>query len=172
MLTTEEKDLLRSLLTREAATAPPSSAATIAAGDLVQLRPGADATWETSLLLVHQVAGDQLRGAIMRPHRGGCREAWAKYSTAEVERVGRVTYAEPAADIRAWCYEPSCPLQLRRPAASERREHPTPREASAIHRGQRAAQQAQLRQETVDQWKTRAKRSTRSPAPAARSAKA
>ena len=57
MLTSDELAALESLLSRARTAAARDRAATadpITAGDVVQLRPGADSTWETSLLLVMQ----------------------------------------------------------------------------------------------------------------------
>ena len=109
MLTPEETAALQALLRREAHRPP--TADPIQPGDVVQLRPGTDRTWETSLLLVCQANSHQVRGPILRPHRGGCREAWAKYSAAEVVRIGPAPFGEPAPDIRSWCYEPPCPTR-------------------------------------------------------------
>lgn len=108
-ITPEELTALRRLMAR-AEQAQPTAAAAINAGDVVQLRPGADPHWETSLMLVTQANAHQVRGQILRPHRGGCREAWGNYSTPEVARVGAAPYGEPAPDIRSWCYAPPCPL--------------------------------------------------------------
>jgi hypothetical protein len=108
MLTLIESNTLRELLASEAFTAD----------DVAQLRPGACSTWETSLLLVTQAGAHQVRGQILRPHRSGCREAWARYSPAELVRIGRAAFPEPARAVRAWCYEPACPLipQRKEPA--------------------------------------------------------
>jgi hypothetical protein len=85
-----------------------AAAEAIAAGDVVQLRPGASHTWETSLMLVTKNDGRRIKGQIMRPHRGGCMEAWGSYSAPELIRIGRLPFPEPATDIKAWCYAPPC----------------------------------------------------------------
>jgi hypothetical protein len=140
MLTADEMLTLQNLLSRaRAATSPHTD--TIAPGDVVQLRPGASRTWETSLLLVGQVRYDgRIRGAILRPHRSGCREAWYSYNPAEFLRVGRAPFAEPPEDIRHWCYEPPCPLCQRKPPASEGLPP-----HQAIYRDHRNAVSAELR---------------------------
>jgi len=112
MLTPEELQVLEALLARarQAAALDRSAIAEeLLPGDVVQLRPGADPTWETSLLLVQQT-GPKVRGVILRPHRGGCREAWWAFSPPEPVRIGHTPFPEPAPDVRAWCYEPPCPL--------------------------------------------------------------
>jgi len=113
MLTPEELTALRNLVERATADAATANTAgqQITPGDLVQLRPGACDTWETSFMLVKAATGNKLRGAILQPHRSGCQEAWWTYSRAELARVGHAPYLEPARDIRAWCYDPPCPLQ-------------------------------------------------------------
>jgi hypothetical protein len=55
--------------------------------------------------------GRRVRGQILRPHRGGCREAWAAFTEPELIRIGRLPYPEPAPDIRQWCYAPPCSKQ-------------------------------------------------------------
>jgi hypothetical protein len=91
----------------------------------------------------------QVRGQILRPHRSGCREAWAHYSPAEVLRIGRAAYPEPAHAVRTWCYEPPCPLLLRKPPASEGAPAATPRDAAALYRGHQAAINAELAAEQI-----------------------
>ena len=107
MLTPAELAALESLLARARRAAGEAHAAaldTITPGDLVQIRPGADPTWDTSLMIVGYVDPRQVRGAILTFHRSGCREAWGRYSHAEVLRIGRLPYPEPAPDVKRWCY--------------------------------------------------------------------
>jgi hypothetical protein len=98
----------------------------IAVGDIVQLRPGADPHWQTSLLLVCRILDDGgIQGQILRPHRGGYREAWYTYRPPEVIRVGRMPYPEPDLQIRAWSYDgPQCEAcglpEVRKPAQREK----------------------------------------------------
>jgi hypothetical protein len=143
MTSRDEIAVLESLLTqarRKASEAHTATLDTITPGDLVQLRPGADPTWETSIVLVHKVDARHVRGAILRPHRSGCLEAWQPYTHAEVIRIGRVPFPEPAADIRSCTYEPPCMRQLRKPAASQR-------EAGVTYRSQRATTFKKMREE-------------------------
>lgn len=107
VLTTDQIHALESLLDT-ARRAEGAAADVIAAGDVVQLRPGASQTWESSLMLVEQHRDGKIRGQILRPNRGGCREAWATHTAPEVVRVGRAPFREPAPDIKAWCYAPPC----------------------------------------------------------------
>lgn len=120
----------------DAATSPPDE---LLPGDVVQLRPGIDRAWETSMILVTKVDSYKVRGQILRPHRGGCPEAWHRFRPGEVVRVGRIVYPEPPADVRAWCYEPPCPLLQRRPPARAGAPSPSFPEAQAIMRDHRAA---------------------------------
>lgn len=82
--------------------------AELAAGDLVQLRPGSDRTWSGMLLRVTQVSTYELRGYLLVPHRGGCRDAWIRIPPPTVARVGRLIYAEPAWSLRKYCELPGC----------------------------------------------------------------
>jgi len=147
MLTPDEVLLLRKLLDRAELESRTNGDA-IAPGDVVQLRPGASRTWETSLLLVGSV-DHRIRGTILQHHRGGCREAWATFSPAEVDRVGRLTFPQPAADIRSSGYCPTCPMQLRKPPASAEADPPSVDQAQAFYRDHRAAVAKQLAAEQI-----------------------
>jgi len=151
MLTPNETTALRALLAREASAAAPVDAdySDLAAGDVAQIRPGACSTWETSLLLVTQAGTHQVRGQILRPHRSGCREAWARFSPAELLRIGRAEFPEPTRAVRAWCYEPLCPLRLRKPPASEGAPAATAADATAHYRDRQAALNAELAAEQL-----------------------
>lgn len=127
MLTPEELLLLESLLTRARHAAGVDRAAVTEAinvGDVVQLRPGADPHWETSLLLVCRIRDDGgISGQIMRPHRGGYQEAWYTYRPPLVARIGHMPFPEPPPPIRSWCYEP-CHLCLARKRTKKRQKSP------------------------------------------------
>ena len=139
MLTPDQLSALEALLTaaRLAAAAGTAAAEAIAAGDVVQLRPGASHTWETSLMLVTQNDGRRIRGQVLRPHRGGCRDAWATHSAPELIRTGRLPFPEPADDIKAWCYAPPCSRLADPPEA-------------ATYRAQNTAFQLSLRAEQIE----------------------
>lgn len=113
MLNAEELLVLESLLARarhEAGSNRSSIHESIQIGDVVQLRPGADSLWETSLLLVCRIHDDgSVSGQILQPHRGGVREAWWRYTLPEVARIGRTPYPEPAPSIKSWSFDP-CPV--------------------------------------------------------------
>lgn len=150
MLTESEISSLTSILDRARRAAGrdrTASADTITPGDVVQLRPGSSRTWETSFLLVGKVLNGRIRGAILRPHRSGCPEAWSEFSAPELARVGRAPYPEPPLDVRSWCYAPACPLALRKPPASEGAPPPSVDAAQAIERDHRAAVRRQLADE-------------------------
>ena len=113
VLTPEELSALERVLERARADAERGRVAAvdpINCGDVVQLRPGANYTWETSFMLVKQSDARKVRGQILRPHRGGCREAWYTFNHAEVVRVGHSPFPEPAAEIKSSCYFPPCPI--------------------------------------------------------------
>jgi len=99
MLTSLETRVLRELLARGAN--PPSSADSsyapppIAAGDVVQIHPRADRGFGGMLIWVCQVIPNELRGFLLRPHRGGCREAWVRFELADVERIGPICWPDP-----------------------------------------------------------------------------
>jgi hypothetical protein len=114
MLTVEEIQMLESLLRRArlaisaALKELPNDA--IAPGDLVQLRPGADPQWETSFLSVAKIRDDGgISGTILRPHRGGWRDAWFTYRPPEVLRIGRAPFPEPTLRVQSAGYWPPCP---------------------------------------------------------------
>lgn len=140
MLTPDEFAALDALLTRARASLAlgPALPSAIAPGDVVQLRPGADPTWECSLMMVTKIRYDgAVQGQILRPHRGGCPEAWHSYRPPAVVRIGRAPYPEPAAAIRSWAYCPPCPRMDPTPHAGER------------YRAARAALAAQLHDEQL-----------------------
>jgi hypothetical protein len=130
MLTEEELATLESLLARARAAARVAREAGfggIKPGDLVQLRPGADPTWECSFLLVGQVRDTgEIRGTILRPHRGGWKDAWYRYTPPEVAWIGRALFPEPTLKVRGAGYWPACPSchnLVRKPIAKALEKH-------------------------------------------------
>jgi hypothetical protein len=119
----------------------------IAVGDVVQLRPGADPHWETSLLLVCRIHPNDggIQGQILRPHRGGYREAWYTYRSPSVARIGRMPFPEPDIRVRSWSYDgPTCPTcglpAVHKPEKQEFvRKPPTKQEKYPIVRRKRRA---------------------------------
>lgn len=107
MITDEELKALRRLIARaeHAAPSPPSGDfLELAAGDLVQIRPSADRAFGGMLAAITRAEPYQLRAYLLRPHRGGCAEAWLKLKHCEVERVGRMLWPpESAFALRKWC---------------------------------------------------------------------
>src|SRR5262245_56917987 len=99
MLTPEELAMLQALLARAIS---PSGSLHVAAtmdiqpGDVVEIRPGIDRAWESSLILVTRVEGLRCRGQILRPHRSGCSEAWYSFRPGEVVRIGHAPFPQPA----------------------------------------------------------------------------
>lgn len=113
MLTEEELAVLESLLVRArsaAGMARHECGDTVNVGDLVQLRPGADPHWQTSLLWVSKIGDDgRISGIVLRPHRSGYREAWYTYSRPEVLRIGRAAFPAPARAVNNASYLACCP---------------------------------------------------------------
>jgi len=114
MLTEDELAALESLLARaRGATgvvrgSKPGDAINV--GDLVQLRPGADSHWQTSLLLVCKVRDDgRVSGVVLRPHRSGAIPAWYTYSIPEVLRIGRAPFPAPERAVNSASYLAFCP---------------------------------------------------------------
>ena len=62
------------------------------AGDVVQLHPHTCPTWGGSLFRVTRVGGGRLDGYFLRPHRGGSREAWSRYTRGQVAKIGHIVY--------------------------------------------------------------------------------
>jgi hypothetical protein len=116
MLTESELTTLESLLARARAAdmARGKSRDSVTVGDLVQLRPGADPHWQTSLLHIGKVRDGRVSGAVLRPHRSGCREAWYTYSLPEVLRIGRAPFPPPAPAVNSAGYLAYCPQCLGR----------------------------------------------------------
>jgi hypothetical protein len=115
MFTEEELATLESLLVRARRAAGAESGEAIQVGDLVQLRPGADSHWQTSLLLVCKVRDDgRVSGVVLRPHRSGYREAWYTYSLPEVRLVGRAPFPPPERAVTNASYLAYCPQCLGR----------------------------------------------------------
>lgn len=110
MLTTIEASSLRAILKRELCPAPAAPAETdIGAGDVVQIRPFADQTFGGMLAVVTAAAPYGLRAYLLRPHRGGCREAWLRLKHCEVERVGRAHWPADATPFAARCEDQGAP---------------------------------------------------------------
>jgi len=89
MLTPEETRVLRGLLHRERAR---TAARHLAAGDVAQIRPQADPLFGGMLFATTQVHGDRIRGYLLRPHRGGCHEAWLTLKPTDLQRIGRMPH--------------------------------------------------------------------------------
>jgi hypothetical protein len=122
MLTTNEAASLRAILRRELSPAPPAGepAPDIGAGDVVQIRPFADATFGGMLAVVTKASTYELRGYLLRPHRGGCRDAWMRLKHCEVERIGRGFWPAAEAPFAARCEDgghPRCARLQRERAA-------------------------------------------------------
>jgi hypothetical protein len=77
-------------------------AALIAPGDLVQIRPYADRTFGGMFMHVCRVRPAHIEGYLLRPHRGGCREAWHTFSPPELLRLGRSFFEQPKFARRPW----------------------------------------------------------------------
>jgi hypothetical protein len=112
--TSEDLVALRRMVARaEHSTAHiPDEFAEVAPADLVQIRPSADPVFGGMLVAVTRADSAQVRGYLLRPHRGGCREAWLRLNHCEVERVGRMAWP-PDSDfaMRRWCRDARvCPV--------------------------------------------------------------
>jgi hypothetical protein len=162
MLTPDEIATLQVILERARAAAALSTSSTLhelSPGDVVQLRPGADRAWECSLLLVQRIRTDgKVSGPILRPHRGGCRDAWAVYTPPEVIRVGRMPYPAPAPDVCGWTFEPACPLDQRKPPARAGGAPSTLQDAHVLYRQLKAALYQHLDEEQRRLRETRTRR--------------
>jgi hypothetical protein len=108
MLTHTEANSLRAILRRELSPAP-TQAEDIGAGDLVQLRPFADQAFGGMIAVVTAATLYELRGYLLRPHRGGCRDAWLRLKPCEVERIGRGHWPANATEFAARCEDQGAP---------------------------------------------------------------
>lgn len=68
-------------------------------GDIAQLRLDADPCWGGMLIRICQT-GWRLRGYLLVPHRGGCRDAWCSLKACELVRIGALPYPEAAWGFR------------------------------------------------------------------------
>ena len=113
MLTPEELKCLRQLIARAElpAASPPRDFQELAPGDLVQIRPSADRTFGGMVAAITRAEPYQLRAYVLRPHRGGCAEAWLSLKHCEVERIGPMLWRPASAfALRAWCADATrCP---------------------------------------------------------------
>lgn len=112
MLTPTESALLRALLAREATSqAAPLEYSDLAAGDVAQIRPFADAAFGGMLVQITAAEPYELRGFLLRPHRGGCRDAQLRLKHCELERIGRSYWPDPEFARRCSWRAPECKLQ-------------------------------------------------------------
>ena len=93
MLTSLETEVLRGLLDREMLQFP-APEHDISRQDIVQIHPHADRTFGGMLVVVTAADPYSVRGYLLRPHRGGCREAWLTWHYSDVERVGRTHWPD------------------------------------------------------------------------------
>ena len=124
MLTPSETNVLRALLSREATTAAGIDTAELTAGDIAQVRPLTDRTFGGLLFFVTQVLPYQVRGYLLRPHRGGCREAWLSFHHGDLERVGRPAFPAPEFARRRECFDAAICVH-RKPVQSAGEINPT-----------------------------------------------
>src|SRR5581483_2262791 len=144
MLSPDELASLESILERARASLATEPGLVIAPGDVVQLRPGADRAWDCSLLLVTQVRDGKVRGEILRPRRGGSLETASTYSLAEVTRVGRQPYPEPAIDVRSVAYDAPCEECVRKVLWTLGADAGKAREVAAAYRDRVLAMRQEL----------------------------
>jgi hypothetical protein len=115
MLTPEDLTALRRLVARAEQLAPtPHQPAPepdeLHAGDVAQIRPFAHRTFEGMLFCVGAASPYEVKGYLLRPHRGGCREAWLTFNHHELERVGRTWWPDPEFARRRACFNSErCP---------------------------------------------------------------
>jgi len=94
MLTSEELKALRGLLARAEAGAI-AEPATPDAGTIAQLHPLADPVFGGMLFYITATRNGQARGFLLRPHRGGCREAWLTLPMSSLHPIGRAPWPDP-----------------------------------------------------------------------------
>jgi hypothetical protein len=112
MLTPNESALLRALLTRESQ--PDGEYTDLAAGDVAQIRPFADEAFGGMLVQIARVEPHELRGFLLRPHRGGCRDAQLRLKHCQLERIGRVCWPDPEFARRCSWSAPDCKKGVQR----------------------------------------------------------
>lgn len=112
MLTPNESALLRALLARESTSqAEPAEFTDLAPSDIAQIRPLSDAAFGGMLVQIAHAEPYDLRGFLLRPHRGGCREAQLRLKHCQLERVGRVYWPDPEFARRCSEQQPACRVQ-------------------------------------------------------------
>jgi hypothetical protein len=110
MLTPNETAALRALLAREAEAASVEYSE-LAPGDIAQIRPFAEPTFAGMPVQITATEPHQVRGFLLRPHRGGCRESWLSLKHCQLERVGRTWWPDPEFARRCEWYAPTCKVQ-------------------------------------------------------------
>lgn len=63
-------------------------------GDLVQLLPSTDHVFGGMLFRVCKSSAYGVKGFLLVPHRGGCREAWHSYTPGQVRKIGHLHWPE------------------------------------------------------------------------------
>jgi hypothetical protein len=116
MLTAIETQVLRSLLARateQPATTAPEEAPDLSPGDIAQIRPFADREFGGMLAVITKAEPYELRGYLLRPHRGGCRGAWLRLKHCELTRIGRAVWPATTTDFALRCEAkgPQCALR-------------------------------------------------------------
>lgn len=66
----------------------------VVTGGIVQIRPSADPILGGLMMRVTKSRGNEVKGYLLVPHRGGHAEMWQTYTQAEVVRIGRVKWGE------------------------------------------------------------------------------
>jgi hypothetical protein len=106
MLTQHEAQVLRALLARadeQPAAIVPEEPPELSPGDVAQIRPFADSTFGGMLAVITKAEPYELRGYLLRPHRGGCRQAWLRLKHCELTRVGRAVWPADKTDFALRC---------------------------------------------------------------------
>jgi len=67
-----------------------------APGTVAQLKPDADPVLGGMLVRLTQIDRYGVRGYLLVPHRGGCREAWWRGAPSDIWRLGRLLAPEPS----------------------------------------------------------------------------
>jgi len=110
-LTQEHTAALRALLTELESQAPRAGedCDDLKPGDVAQIRPYACKAFGGMLVVITRAEPYELRGSLLRPHRGGCREAWLSLKHCELERVGRPHWPDRNSDFATRCEDQAGP---------------------------------------------------------------
>jgi hypothetical protein len=94
--------MLEAITNEETGLHPEEPETEIRPGDLVQIRSTADRTFGGMVVRVTKATAAEIRGYLLRPHRGGNEEAWQRLNYCDVQKCGALLWPESEWGNRKW----------------------------------------------------------------------